>query len=45
MQAVAGHFGLSLTTISRTERGIAVNHDFARKYRNWLEHQHVPIAA
>lgn len=45
MQAVTDHFNLALTTISRTERGIAVNHDFAREYRNWLEHQHVKIAA
>ena len=45
MQVVADHFGLALTTISRTERGIKVNHDFARNYRDWLACQHVPIAA
>ena len=45
MQVVADHFGLALTTISRTERGIKVNHEFARKYRDWLDHQDIPIAA
>ena len=45
MQVVTDHFGLALTTISCTERGIKVNHDFVRKYRVWLDHQDIPIAA
>ena len=36
MQAAADHLGVSLTTISRTERGIRPNHDFAATYRAWL---------
>src|SRR5665213_2905091 len=36
MQAAADHLGVSLTTISRTERGIRPNHEFAAVYRSWL---------
>lgn len=36
MQAAADHLDVSLTTISRTERGIKPNHEFAAAYRSWL---------
>ncbi len=36
MQAAADHLGVSLTTISRTERGIKPNHELAATYRTWL---------
>jgi len=39
MQAAADHFGVALTTISRTERGINANHEFAQQYRAWLDQQ------
>ncbi|KJF24539.1 MULTISPECIES: IS110 family transposase [unclassified Rhodococcus (in: high G+C Gram-positive bacteria)] len=43
MQAAADHFEVSLTTVSRTERGIKPNHEFAARYRTWLsEHEPVP---
>lgn len=41
MQAAADHLGVSLTTISRTERGIKPNHEFAALYRSWLDTQTV----
>jgi transcriptional regulator with XRE-family HTH domain len=34
MQAVADHLGVSLTTLSRTERGIKPNNEFAADYRS-----------
>ena len=33
-QVAADHFHLALTTISRTERGIRANYEFAAHYRN-----------
>ncbi|WP_218828801.1 IS110 family transposase [Rhodococcus sp. 06-235-1A] len=39
MQSCADHFAVSLTTISRTERAIKPNHDFAARYRDWLTGQ------
>lgn len=37
MQVAADHFHLALTTISRTERGIRANYEFASQYRTWLD--------
>lgn len=37
MQSVADHFNVSLTTISRTERAIKPNYEFASRYRAWLK--------
>lgn len=45
MQAAADHLGVSLTTISRTERGIKPNHELAATYRIWLREQTVSTAA
>jgi len=45
MQAAADHLGVSLTTISRTERGIKPNHELAASYRAWLNSQPAVIAA
>lgn len=45
MQAAADHLGVSLTTISRTERGIRPNHEFAAAYRSWLDTQTLANAA
>lgn len=45
MQAAADHLGVSLTTISRTERGIRPNHQFAATYRSWLSTLALPDAA
>ncbi|MDJ0362268.1 IS110 family transposase [Rhodococcus sp. H29-C3] len=39
MQSCADHFAVSLTTISRTERAIKPNHQFASRYREWLTGQ------
>lgn len=39
MQAAADHFGIALTTSSRTERGISANREFAQQYRTWLDQQ------
>ncbi|MBT2273595.1 IS110 family transposase [Rhodococcus enclensis] len=44
MQSCADHFEVSLTTISRTERAIKPNHEFASRYRDWLKRQ-LPVAA
>lgn len=45
MQAAADHLSVSLTTISRTERGIRTNHQFAASYRSWLSTLTLPDAA
>jgi transposase len=45
MQAAADHLGVSLTTISRTERGIRPNHEFAATYRTWLRDRTLTDAA
>lgn len=37
MQAAARHPGVSLTTISRTKRGIKPNQEFTAAYRPWLD--------
>ncbi|MEK8071173.1 hypothetical protein [Rhodococcoides navarretei] len=34
-QCRADHFAVSLTTISRTERAIKPNHEFAARYHDW----------
>lgn len=45
MQAAADHFGVALATISRTERGINANREFAQQYRTWLDQQTQEIAS
>ena len=45
MQAAADYLGVSLTTISRTERGIRPNHEFAATYRAWLQGKTLAVAA
>ena len=45
MQTAADQLGVSLTTISRTERGIDPNQEFAAIYRAWLDVKSLTIAA
>ena len=45
MQAAADQLRVSLTTISRTERGIRTNHEFAATYRTWLRDKTITDAA
>ncbi len=42
MQSIADQFDVSLTTISRTERAIKPNYEFATRYRKWLKEQPTP---
>ncbi|MGC5397537.1 helix-turn-helix domain-containing protein [Streptomyces sp. DT20] len=37
LTAVAQHFGVWPTTISRLERGLSRDDDLALTYRNWLQ--------
>jgi transposase len=45
MQIAADQLGVSLTTISRTERGIRPSHQFAATYRAWLNDKALAAAA
>jgi transposase len=45
MQVAADQPGVSLTTISRTERGVRPNHEFAATYRAWLNDKALATAA
>ncbi len=39
MQSCTDHFAVSITTVSRTERAIKPNYEFAARYRDWLTGQ------